>query len=80
MAKGASLLENQVATYREAFGLTQAQLAKAIEVSRQTIVAIEGGRYSPSTELALRLSLLFGVLVNALFMLPDCVVAALSEQ
>lgn len=80
MAKSSSLLENRVAIYRETLGLTQEQLARAVEVSRQTIVAIEGGKYNPSTVLALRLALLFGVTVNDLFVLPELVVAVLSER
>jgi putative transcriptional regulator len=80
MAKGPSLLENQVAAYRESLGLTQAQLARIVEVSRQTIVSIEGGQYNPSTVLALRLALLFGVTVNDVFLLPGSAVADLRER
>jgi putative transcriptional regulator len=80
MAKAPSLLENQVAAYRESLGLTQEHLARVVEVSRQTIVSIEGGQYNPSTVLALRLALLFGVTVNDLFMLPGSAVADLRER
>jgi putative transcriptional regulator len=47
--------------------LTQADLAKAIEVSRQTVISIERGDYSPSVHLALRLASVLGTTVEALF-------------
>ena len=47
---------NQVRQIRRLNDLTQAELAKAVEVSRQTIVSIEGGDYAPSVYLALRLA------------------------
>jgi putative transcriptional regulator len=53
--------------YRTDRGLTQEDLANRVGVTRQTIISIERGRYSPSIELALRLARLFGVPVEALF-------------
>jgi len=47
--------------------MTQQELADAVGVTRQTIVAIERGRYNPSVDLALRLGEVFGVAVEALF-------------
>jgi putative transcriptional regulator len=41
--------------------LTQEQLAEKVGVTRQTIIAIEGGKYSPSLELAFRIARVFGV-------------------
>jgi putative transcriptional regulator len=52
-------------------GLTQAQLAQAAEVSRQTVVAIEAGDYAPSVYLALRLAVVLGESVEALFAADD---------
>lgn len=49
--------------------ITQQQLAEAIGVSRQTINAIELGKYIPSTLLALKISALFGKTVNEIFSL-----------
>ncbi|MBP3535744.1 MAG: helix-turn-helix transcriptional regulator [Muribaculaceae bacterium] len=49
--------------------MTQAELAEAVGVSRQTIFAIENNRFVPSTELALKLSAYFGKTVNDLFSL-----------
>ncbi len=40
--------------------MTQEQLAKKVGVTRQTIIAIEGAKYSPSLELAFRIALVFG--------------------
>lgn len=57
--------------HRTARGLTQEELADCAGVTRQTILSIERGRYSPSIELALRLAGLFGVPVEALFELDE---------
>lgn len=47
--------------------MTQQSLAEAIGVSRQTVVAIEKGKYSPSLELAFRLSEIFQVSIEEIF-------------
>ena len=47
--------------------MTQQQLADAVGVSRQTIVAIEKGNYSPSLELAFRLALVFNTPIQDVF-------------
>ena len=51
--------------------LTQEQLAAKIGVTRQTIVAIEKGKYYPSLELAFQLSLAFKVPLEEVFFLED---------
>lgn len=51
--------------------MTQAELAKAIGVSRQTVVAIEKGQYSPSLELAFKISNAFGKTVEEIFYIDD---------
>lgn len=51
--------------------MTQQQLAEAIGVSRQTINAIESGKYVPSTLLSLKISEIFGKTVNEIFMLEE---------
>ena len=58
---------NQVRRTRRMMELTQADLAKQIEVSRQTVVSIEGGDYAPSVYLALRLADVLETTVEALF-------------
>lgn len=60
-------MSNHVRHRRREFGLTQAQLAEAIAVSRQTVVAIEGGDYSPSVYLALRIGAVLDASVEELF-------------
>ncbi len=47
--------------------MTQADLADRIGVTRQTIIAIEGGRYSPSLEMAFQIARVFGVPLDDVF-------------
>ena len=47
--------------------MTQEQLAEKVGVTRQTIIAIESAKYSPSLELAFRISLAFGVPLGDVF-------------
>ena len=47
--------------------MTQQQLAKKVGVTRQTIIALEKGKYSPSLELAFRIALVFGVPLEEVF-------------
>ena len=49
--------------------MSQAELAQKVNVSRQTIIAIEGADYSPSVELALRIAEIFSLPVEAIFYL-----------
>jgi putative transcriptional regulator len=49
--------------------MTQEELARRVGVSRQTVVAIEGGMYNPSVSLAIRIARVFGVPVEAVFIL-----------
>jgi putative transcriptional regulator len=51
--------------------ITQDQLAKAIGVTRATIVAIEGGGYNPSLELAFRLARYFKTDIHAIFSVEE---------
>jgi putative transcriptional regulator len=60
-------LLNTVREHRVVGRLTQDDLAKLAGVSRQTVVSIEGGEYTPSTMLALKLAQVFGVSVEDLF-------------
>lgn len=65
------MIRNHLRRAREATGLTQADLAKSLGVSRQTIISLEQGRYSPTLELALRLSRHFARPVDVLFELEE---------
>ncbi|MEO9970297.1 MAG: helix-turn-helix transcriptional regulator [Hyphomonadaceae bacterium] len=61
-------ITNRVKELREAHdGLSQAALAKEIGVTRQTVIAIEQGRYSPSLESAFRIARVFGVGLEDVF-------------
>jgi len=61
-------ITNRVKILREQReNMSQAQLAKEIGVTRQTIIAIEQGRYSPSLESAFRISRIFGVGIEDVF-------------
>ncbi len=50
---------------------TQEQLAEKVGVTRQTIIAIEGGKYSPSLELAFRIARVFGVPLEEVFSVEE---------
>ena len=60
-------IQNQVKKYRKEQDITQAQLAKKLDVSRQTVNAIETGKYDPSLELALKTAEFFDVKVEEIF-------------
>lgn len=64
-------MKNRLKVARAERDLTQDQLAKAIGVSRQTINAIEAGRYVPSTVLALKMAQLFQKPVEEIFLLEE---------
>lgn len=65
------LLVNRLKELRLAAGLTQAELASLIQVSRKTINTVENGVFVPSTILALRLAREFSVSVEDIFALKD---------
>jgi putative transcriptional regulator len=60
-------MKNRIKVYRALRNLTQEALAEQLGVTRQTILAIEKGRYDPSLELAFRISLLFRVPIDKMF-------------
>nr|WP_245544813.1 helix-turn-helix transcriptional regulator [Nakamurella multipartita] len=61
-------MTNSIRALRFAAGeMTQADLADRIGVTRQTVIAIEQGRYSPSLEMAFRIAHVFGVGLDAVF-------------
>ena len=63
-----SPIQNDIRRLRfEADEMTQASLAERIGVTRQTVNAIEGGKYSPSLEVAFRIAHVFGVPLDAVF-------------
>jgi putative transcriptional regulator len=63
---------NSIRSLRFANGeMTQADLADRIGVTRQTIIAIEQGRYSPSLEMAFQIARVFDVPLGEVFQYPD---------
>ena len=64
-------MKNTLRIERARHNLTQAELAGKINVSRQTINAIESGKYVPSTVLALKLAKVFALPVEELFALEE---------
>jgi len=64
-------LSNRIHVYRAEHRMSQAELAAAIGVSRQTISTIEVGRFTPSTIIAMKIARYFEVTVEDVFTLHD---------
>ena len=65
-------VSNSIRALRFAHGeMTQAELADRIGVTRQTVIAIEQGRYSPTLEMAFRIARVFRVPLDDVFQYPD---------
>jgi len=63
---------NSIRALRFAHGeMTQADLAERIGVTRQTVIAIEQGKYSPSLEVAFQIAHVFGVPLDDAFQYPE---------
>ncbi|KMK76619.1 helix-turn-helix transcriptional regulator [Alkalihalobacillus pseudalcaliphilus] len=60
-------MKNHIVQYRKKFGFSQDALAKKLGVSRQTIISIEKGKYSPSLPLAFELAITFETTIENLF-------------
>lgn len=60
-------MDNRIAALRKERGLSQAELAEAVEVTRQTIISLEGGRYNASLALAHKLAKYFGKTIEEIF-------------
>ncbi|TWH09652.1 MULTISPECIES: helix-turn-helix transcriptional regulator [Pseudoxanthomonas] len=63
-------MKNHLRTLREERGWSQGELAERLEVSRQTVNALETGKYDPSLPLAFRIARLFGRRIEDVF-IPD---------
>lgn len=64
-------MKNRLEEIRKKHGVTQEELAAALEVSRQTIGSLENGRYNPSILLAFKLARYFGVGIEDLFIYEE---------
>lgn len=72
MGKGTRKLDNRLRELRQSHGgITQQELADRVGVTRQTIIAIEGNRYSPSLEVAFLIARTLGVGVEDVFRYGD---------
>lgn len=66
-----SVMKNNIKVQRAIHNMTQADLAKEVGVTRQTINAMEKNKYVPSTVLAIKIARLFGKHVEDIFILED---------
>ncbi len=64
-------MTNSIRVERAKLNITQAELAKKIKVSRQTIHSIETGKYTPSTVLALKIAKFFKTTPESIFQLDE---------
>jgi putative transcriptional regulator len=60
-------MKNRIKVYRAMHDLTQEALANELGVTRQTILAIEKGKYDPSLDLAFKIARYFGVTIEDIF-------------
>lgn len=66
-----SILNTNIKEHREKALMKQAELAKLVEVRRETIVHLENGRYNPSLKLAMDIAKVFNTTVEELFKFVD---------
>lgn len=65
-------MQNRIQELRKAMGgVTQSELADAVNVSRQTIISLENGRYNASLVLAHKIAKYFGVTIEELFVFDE---------
>jgi putative transcriptional regulator len=64
-------MKNRLAELRARQGWTQQEIADRVEVSRQTIISLESGRYNPSIVLAFRLARLFNEPIENIFLYDE---------
>ncbi len=69
--EGGEGLKNRLEELRKARGMTQEELAEALEVSRQTVGSLENGRYNPSILLAFRIARLFETTIEEVFLYEE---------
>lgn len=71
---------NDLRELRARYGLSQAQLAELLQVSRQTVNAIETDRYDPSLPLAFKIAAVFGTTIENIFHAADLPAPAILER
>ncbi len=64
-------MTNRIAQLRKERGLSQAELAEAVDVTRQTIISLENGRYNASLLLAHKIARYFGMTIEEVFLFDE---------
>ena len=64
-------MDNRIKEYRKQNKITQDELAKAVDVTRQTIISLENGKYNASLQLAYKIAKYFGVMIEDLFLFEE---------
>lgn len=64
-------MENRIAVLRKERRISQAELADAVSVTRQTIISLENGRYNASLLLAHRIAAYFGLTIEDVFLFDE---------
>ena len=64
-------MENRIAQLRKERRMSQAELAEAVEVTRQTIISLESGRYNASLLLAHKIARYFGMSIEEIFIYEE---------
>jgi len=64
-------MENKIRGLREQLNLTQIDFAKELDVSRQTVISLENGKYNPSLPLAYKISKFFNKTIEEIFIFEE---------
>ena len=64
-------MENRIKEYRKQNKITQDDLARVVNVTRQTIISLENGKYNASLQLAHKIAKYFGVTIEELFLFEE---------
>lgn len=64
-------MKNKIKDLREQFGFTQQYLAEKVNVSRQTIISLENGKYNPSIFLAYKIAKIFKMTIEDIFVFEE---------
>ena len=64
-------MENKIRGLREQLNLTQIDIAKELDVSRQTVISLENGKYNPSLPLAYKISKFFNKTIEEIFIFEE---------
>lgn len=64
-------MENRIAAFRKERRISQAELAEAVSVTRQTIISLENGRYNASLLLAHKIAKYFGTTIEDIFLFKE---------